>query len=105
MSAVIAYRNERHQKFCQIVLDSSEQVVVRMDESGLTIERLTNARAPAALLFHADADRATSIAMGLASEDQARQGKILDVLVAIVAKLGSSEKIAAAFKDAAKAVR
>ena len=51
MSVVIAYRNEPHQKFCQVMLDSGEQVMLRIDPSGLTIERLISARAPGAILF------------------------------------------------------
>jgi hypothetical protein len=105
LAAVIVFRNEPHQKFCQLVLDSGENVMLRMNESGLKIERMLDANGPAALLFQADVEMATSIAMGLTSLDQARRGKVLDVLVAMVMELGTSERVAAAFRDAAKAIR
>ena len=101
MSAVIAYRNEPHQKFCQVVLESGEQIVVRIDETGLAIERLMNAVAPGTVLFRADAERATSIALALTRAGKADANKVLDILVAVATNLGSAEKIKAAFQAAA----
>jgi hypothetical protein len=101
MSAVIAYRNEPHQKFCQVMLESGEQIVVRIDESGLTIERLMNAAAPGAVLFRADAERATTIALALTRAGKAEADKVLDILVAVATNLGSADKIKAAFRAAA----
>ncbi|MCC7048893.1 MAG: hypothetical protein IT562_19420 [Alphaproteobacteria bacterium] len=100
MSAVIAYRNEPHQKFYQVMLDSGEQVMLRIDPTGLTIERLISAKAPGAMLFHADADRGASIAKALATAGLMKRDKVLDILVAAVVKLGSAEKIGAAFRAA-----
>ena len=105
MSAVIAYRNEPHQKFCQVVLASGEQIVVRIEPSGLTIERLMNDRAPGAVLFRADAERATSIALALTRAGKAQSDKVLDILVAVVTNLGSSDKIKDAFKAASRIAR
>lgn len=100
MWAVIVYRNEPHQKFCQLVLDSGEQVVLRIGPDGLTIERLMSATAPGAVLFHADVDRAASIAMALTRAGLKDRDKVLDVLVAAVMKLGSAERIKSAFNAA-----
>ncbi len=105
MSAVIAYRNEPHQKFCQVMLESGEQVVVRIDEAGLSIERLMNAAAPGAMLFKADAERATAIALALTRAGKADRDKVLDILVAVATNLGSAEKIKATFQAASRAVR
>lgn len=105
MSAVVAYRNEPHQKFCQVVLESGEQVVVRIDETGLTIERLMNDKAPGAVLFRADAERATSIALALTRAGKADPDKVLDILVAVATNLGSADKIKAAFHAASRAAR
>jgi len=100
VSAVIAYRNEPHQKFCQVMLDGGEQVMLRIDPTGFTIERLISARAPGAVLFHADRDRAAAIAKALASAGLMERDKVLDILVAAVVKLGSAEKTSAAFRAA-----
>ncbi|MBL8706953.1 MAG: hypothetical protein JNM30_19020 [Rhodospirillales bacterium] len=105
MSAVIAYRNEPHQKFCQAVLASGEQIVVRIDETGLTIERLMNDKAPGKVLFRADAERATSIALALTRAGKAEADKVLDILVAVATTLGSAERIKAAFQAASRAAR
>ena len=100
MSAVISYRNEPHQKYCQVVLDSGEQVMLRLDETGLTIERLLSATAPGAVLFRADADRATSIVKALSKAGRGNTDKVLDVLVATAVQLGSAARIKAAFQAA-----
>jgi len=101
MPAVIAYRNEPHQKYCQVMLESGEQVTVRIDETGLTIERLMNAAAPGTVLFRADAERAASIALALTRAGKADADKVLDILVAVATTLGSGDKIKAAFQAAA----
>ena len=101
MSAVIAYCNEPHQKFCQVALESGEQIVVRIDETGLAIERPMSDKAPGAVLFRADSDRATAIALALTRAGKADANKVLDILVAVATNLGSAEKIKAAFQAAA----
>lgn len=105
MSAVIAYRNEPHQKFCQVALASGEQIVVRIDEAGLTIERLLSATAPGAVLFRADAERATAIALALTRAGKADREKVLDILVTVATTLGSADKIKAAFQAASRVAR
>lgn len=105
MSAVIAYRNEPHQKFCQVALESGEQIMVRIDDAGLTIERLMNTVAPGTVLFRVDAERATTIALALTRAGKADADKVLDILVAVATNLGSGEKIKAAFQAASRAAR
>lgn len=104
MPTVIAFRNEPHQRFFHVVLDGGDQVTLRLDADGLVIERLGGAAAPGAVLFRADADRASRIALGLLGKRKACPEAVLDVLLATVVGLRSAENVRRAFADAAAAI-
>ncbi len=104
MSTIVTYRNEPHQKYCQVALDNGEQVTLRLDPSGMTIELLAGSSGPGAVLFHADAERATSIVKSLAEEGASDPARVLDLLLAAIMELGSAAKIKAGFAAAFRAV-
>lgn len=104
MATVIAFRNEPHRRFFQVVLDSAETVILRLDADGILIERLDGKAGVATVLFRGGADQAARIAHGLLGGKQARPEAALDVFLAAVVNLRSAENVRRAFAAAVAAI-
>src|SRR5947209_2616764 len=101
MTTILAFRKDGRHPFCELVLESGERVLVSLDATGVAIERLPGRGVAHEQLFCGSAELAAWLCATL---QQGRRGALadpLDVIVRLVAALGSAERIKGAFRDAA----
>jgi hypothetical protein len=102
MTTILTFRKDGRHPFCELVLASGERVLVSLDAAGVAIERLSGREVAYELLFRGSADVAAWLCATL---QQGRRGALadpLDVIVRLVAALGSADRVKQAFCDAAE---
>ena len=101
MPTLLAYRNDREKRSCEIAFDDGERIAVRIGANGLTIDLLADHGRPGKALFRAAPEIAARICAALTHPAQVGETTPLDIVVAAVTALGSVEKVRRAFRDAA----
>jgi len=101
MPTLLAYRNDREKRFCEIVFDDGERIAVEVAANGLAIDLLADGGRPGETLFRASPAIASRICAALTYPASAGEMTPLDIVVAAVTALGSAEKVGRAFRDAA----
>ena len=104
MSAVVLYQSEGPRQRGEAVLDDGSRVRVALAADGVTIERLAVPGIAHTVLCRASPDFAAWIAVSL-GDGRAPAPPVLDVVLALVVRLGSAAAIAAAFAAAAARYR
>src|SRR6266576_1732389 len=101
MTTILAFRKDGRHPFCELVLVSGERVLVSLDATGVAIERLPGRDVAYELLFCGSADLAAWLCAALQQGRRDALADPLDVIVRLVAGLGSAERVKRAFSDAA----
>jgi hypothetical protein len=100
MATILAYRRDGRRPYCELVLDSGERILVSLDASGASIERMAGPGVSHALLFRASPDTVAWICATLQQDRQGGLAEPLDLLVKLVLAMRSAEHVRAAFDQA-----
>ncbi len=101
MGAITVFRDTDDPPYAEIVLDNGERVGLTVADGALVIRRLYE-KAAGPALFEADADLVARICAALSGRRWARRTTPLQILAGIVAQIGSSVEVRAAFQAAAQ---
>jgi hypothetical protein len=102
MSAVVLYQSEGPLQLGEAILDDGSRVRVALAADGVTIERLAAPGTAQAVLCRASPGLAACIAVSFGDRREPAP-PVLDVVLALVIRLGSAAAIAGAFAAAAGA--
>ena len=101
MASVIAYRNDEREPYAEVLLDSRERVLLRLDGGGAVIEQLPSHGRSHAILFEGSAALVSKICTGLLDRQAAERTTPLDTLLAAILLLRCAADVGDAFRDAA----
>ena len=104
MGTVLVYRNDGERPTCEVALDDGDRVQLKIDKTGLLIERQAVGAAPAEVLFKGDAEAVTDMCMALLGSTPASRKTALELLASVVTQLPTAAHVREAFNAAAKAV-
>ena len=100
---IIVFRDDSERPYSEVALGNGDRVLIALDHGGLTITQIVSPD-NRNILFQATPNTVSHICAGLVSSPNTSKATPLQVLVAAVVQLESSDDLRRAFQHAAEQV-